>query len=356
MTDNRIEVSRTHGRLRRLLMDFQGATASVVAVTILVICGISPAYGQDIPGAQDHPDFPRIAETRIVGFSYSDYAEGQFHSSTKNRSLNLESAEGELTRLMYMGPKSLSPLAVVRNYQAAFETVGEVQENFFCKDRDCFRNLGGAFIWAQARRLTTDLGVDRYLYHQPKYYADQVYWYGTITGQTAEYVVSVYAATRKAEDDFMARRKFGPGQVLVHLDVVKTKEFEAKLEYVEADQISTELSTQGHVTLEGIFFDFGSDVLTPASQIALVEIAKALRDDPALKVYVVGHTDNVGSLESNLDLSNRRAASVAHSLANDHGIASDRLVATGVGLVAPIASNETEEGRAQNRRVELVKR
>ena len=105
-----------------------------------------------------------------------------------------------------------------------------------------------------------------------------------------------------------------------------------------------------------MFFDTGNDQLTAESAPALGEIAKALIALPELKLYVVGHTDNVGSIASNQDLSNRRAKSVAANLVKDYGVASDRLVPIGVGLAAPVTSNKTEEGKALNRRVELVER
>ena len=75
-----------------------------------------------------------------------------------------------------------------------------------------------------------------------------------------------------------------------------------------------------------------------------------------MKLWVVGHTDSTGEYEMNMDLSRRRAAAVIAALTGGHGIAADRLQPAGVGPLAPVASNDTEEGRAKNRRVELVKR
>jgi len=80
-----------------------------------------------------------------------------------------------------------------------------------------------------------------------------------------------------------------------------------------------------------------------------------LKANPTLKVYVVGHTDNVGVLAANIDLSKRRAASVVDALTTQYGISASRLQPYGDGPYAPIASNDAEDGRALNRRVELVK-
>jgi outer membrane protein OmpA-like peptidoglycan-associated protein len=105
----------------------------------------------------------------------------------------------------------------------------------------------------------------------------------------------------------------------------------------------------------GIFFDTGKSELKPESAAAVGEVAKLLKADAALKVYVVGHTDNVAALELNLRLSQARAEAVMQALMSQHGIAAARLAARGVGPLAPVASNDNEEGRAKNRRVELVK-
>ena len=80
-----------------------------------------------------------------------------------------------------------------------------------------------------------------------------------------------------------------------------------------------------------------------------------MKSETALKVFVVGHTDNVGGLEGNMKLSQDRADAVVQALVHDHGIAASRLKSFGAGPYAPVASNDTEDGRAKNRRVELVK-
>jgi len=111
---------------------------------------------------------------------------------------------------------------------------------------------------------------------------------------------------------------------------------------------------QGHVEVPGIFFDFSKSDVKPESKPALEQIAKLLLANPALRVWVVGHTDNVGSAESNLTLSNARAAAVIRVLTQQMGIAPKRLAPYGAGPYAPVATNKTDEGRARNRRVELV--
>ncbi|MCW8857819.1 MAG: OmpA family protein, partial [Kangiella sp.] len=85
------------------------------------------------------------------------------------------------------------------------------------------------------------------------------------------------------------------------------------------------------------------------------EIAKLLKDNSELKLLVVGHSDNQGDFDYNIDLSKRRAESVKQALVSNYGINAARLKPWGVGYAAPVASNKAEPGRAKNRRVELVK-
>jgi OOP family OmpA-OmpF porin len=114
------------------------------------------------------------------------------------------------------------------------------------------------------------------------------------------------------------------------------------------------LAESGHVEVPGIFFDFAKSAIKPESEPALREVAKLLSTNPALRVWVVGHTDNVGSAESNMTLSSPRAAAVVAYLTQKLGTDARRLTPHGPGPYAPLATNNTEEGRARNRRVELV--
>jgi outer membrane protein OmpA-like peptidoglycan-associated protein len=121
-----------------------------------------------------------------------------------------------------------------------------------------------------------------------------------------------------------------------------------------ADALSGSIKETGRVAVYGIYFDTGKADLKPESDPALAEIVKMLKADPGLKVYVVGHTDNVGQFTSNVKLSQDRAASVVNALVSKHAIAAARLIPFGCGPATPVASNKTDVGKAKNRRVELV--
>ena len=109
------------------------------------------------------------------------------------------------------------------------------------------------------------------------------------------------------------------------------------------------------MAIYGILFDTDSATIKPDSAPVLAEIAKLLQSRPSLNILVVGHTDNQGAFEYNMNLSGQRSNSVATYLAAQHGIDQGRMRSAGVGFLAPVSTNDTPAGRAKNRRVELVK-
>jgi OmpA-OmpF porin, OOP family len=122
-----------------------------------------------------------------------------------------------------------------------------------------------------------------------------------------------------------------------------------------AEAMGNDINSTGHVSVYGILFDTGLSEIKPESDSALVQISKLLTDNKTLNLYVVGHTDNVGTIDSNMKLSKDRADAVIKALVTKYGITATRLKAYGVASLVPVASNDTEEGKAKNRRVELVK-
>lgn len=118
--------------------------------------------------------------------------------------------------------------------------------------------------------------------------------------------------------------------------------------------VATQLAAEGHVRIYGINFDTDSDHLRADAKPAIDELLEALKLNPTWKVDIQGHTDATGGAAHNLDLSRRRAASVKAALVAA-GIAADRMTTAGFGQAKPVASNDSEIGRAQNRRVEVVK-
>jgi OmpA-OmpF porin, OOP family len=123
----------------------------------------------------------------------------------------------------------------------------------------------------------------------------------------------------------------------------------------DANSMASSIKETGKVAIYGIYFDTGKSVLKPESKLTLEEISKLLKADPNLKLYVVGHTDNTGMFDANIKLSMDRAIAVVNALVSQYSVNAARLKAFGDGPTSPVASNDKEEGKALNRRVELVK-
>lgn len=122
-----------------------------------------------------------------------------------------------------------------------------------------------------------------------------------------------------------------------------------------APQIEQALKDSGRAEVHGIYFDFGSATIKPQSEPVLKEIADAMAKNAAWKVNVAGYTDNVGADAANMDLSRRRASAVKDALIARFHVAAARLTTAGLGSTQPKEPNDTVEGRARNRRVELVR-
>jgi outer membrane protein OmpA-like peptidoglycan-associated protein len=293
---------------------------------------------------------PRVEGTIIRAYEHSPFDEGVFLVGVEDKKLQKTTVEGKLTRIVYIGTNEHSTLALLRNYQSALADLGEVEEKYSCRNNECPRYLPRSFTWTRSRPKT-DIQNPDYIYGVNAVgvpmYTDQLYYYGVVTTGESRFHVSLYSA------------KFTDGQfngrASVHLEISEEAGFEPTLVFVSAEEMSSAINTEGHVALYGIYFDFDSAQLKAESAPTLLEIAKSLGTNLDLKLYVVGHTDNKGSFDYNQSLSERRAQSVVTALVHDHGIGAGRLMPVGAGVIAPIASNDTEAGRALNRRVELVK-
>lgn len=140
----------------------------------------------------------------------------------------------------------------------------------------------------------------------------------------------------------------------VHLDMVEVKAMDRAMVVVDAEALGKDIETRGHALVYGIYFDTGKERIKAESKVAIDEVAKLLKNNSKLKLFIVGHTDDEGSIEYNMDLSSRRASAIKADLVTNYGIDVNRLGAVGMGFFSPVASNHSEKGRALNRRVELV--
>jgi outer membrane protein OmpA-like peptidoglycan-associated protein len=160
--------------------------------------------------------------------------------------------------------------------------------------------------------------------------------------------------SRPEGDVYLSLHVSAYGGVYAETYIVEVKPMESGLIKVTAAELQGGLAQSGHVEVPGILFDFNKSDVKPESKPSLDEIARMLKANPSMKVWVVGHTDSVGTVEANQKLSEARALAVVNTLVANYGIAAARLKGYGAGPLAPVATNKTEQGRAKNRRVELV--
>ena len=229
--------------------------------------------------------------------------------------------EGKVTRLNYADPAGRSTLEKYKNYEDALKAAGF----------EVLWTCAGYDVCGPQTNVPT-IGYFPYSSEQGRY---------------------LTARLKRAEGDVWVGLQVKPADTSIQ--IVEAKPMETGMVKVDADALGKSIMAEGHVPVYGIYFDTGKADLKPESSAALKEIAALLQKLPTLKIHVVGHTDNVGELAANLDLSRRRAAAVVAALTQTHGVAAARLRPEGVGPLAPVASNDTDAGKAKNRRVELVK-
>ncbi len=272
-----------------------------IALSFLLMMATVSVAQTDVEGSSEHPLFP----TRIPGYYITRYESTPFDVATMKDKNGVEvEASGKKTVIEYArkeNEKGASGIFVALNYQAALKKLKPTSER-----------IEGNWYWAQVKNGASEAWVH------------VAGWYGMgSTEQTDNYLVTI------VEKSLMEQ-------------------------VISAADISASIKATGHIALY-ILFDTGLATIKPESKPALEQIADMLKKEPTLKVYIVGHTDNQGSLESNIKLSLDRANAVVNELVTKYAVAGNQMIPKGVASLSPVSTNETEEGRKMNRRVELVK-
>ena len=263
----------------------------LICFAILISAHVCSAQTKDAAGCKDSPLISRFPGSVIIGCT--DKADDSFTFTLDAG--KKKAVEGEFHQVHYNFPQTASKPQVVRNLNTALRTAGYT--------------------------MVYDSGT-----------------YGDFTGHMGKTWIQIEISSS--------------GSILESI-VIETQLTQDVV--ANAAALGGSLASSGHTVVNGIQFDTGKAEVKPESTPALDEVANLLKGDAKLKLYVVGHTDNVGTLASNMDLSKRRAAAVVQLLVTKYGVSADRLSPYGDGPYAPLASNDTEDGRTLNRRVELVK-
>jgi outer membrane protein OmpA-like peptidoglycan-associated protein len=305
----------------------------------------------------------RVEGSTIKGFDQKDFDEYRLvsgpvsgYGNDGRRRKNLEEAltdensvhlEGKVWRLTYEVPKNRSTLEIIRSFQTELTKAG-FKTLYQCSDEQCggprpdvasgFAYVPNVHAGALADLLMKEAGFNV----MGDVSDDQRYLAAHLARAEGDVYVSVLALMLKAPH--------------VRLDVVEVKPLTSSLVAVNAATMASDIATRGSVALYGIYFDHDRAEVKPESRPTLSEIATLLKKNENLELIVVGHTDNNGTLEYNLDLSLRRAQAVVAALTSQFGVNRSRLDARGVGFLSPVAPNTSEETRAKNRRVQLIQR
>jgi outer membrane protein OmpA-like peptidoglycan-associated protein len=268
-------------------------------MSCLLVCSLAPALAaaqqKDAASCKDHPLL-----TRLPDYWIESCVQKQFDAYKFAVGKGQSQVEGQFWNLRYQPPRGLttkpSTLQVLRNVENAIKKVG------------------GTVLASDSSKETLKLEND-----------GKELWVEVWADYTGKYILTIVERAAMAQEIT-----------------------------ADADAFASGLRASGHVAVDGILFQTGKADLEPGSQRAIDEVTRLLKADGTLKLFVVGHTDNVGGVEANMRLSGDRAQAVVQALVRS-GIGAGRLKAFGNGPYAPVASNDAEAGRAKNRRVELVK-
>lgn len=283
-------------------------------------------------------------------------AQGEEYADDKKFTSTM-TVQGRVTRTLYVAPQGRSSLEVFANY------VEDLKAKGFTIAYECAKEACGpsfkllSYNWNNKASLVVSEEADTLRGMASQAMFDSVIdpRYALLKSGEAgnETYVSVLAAQNQG-GSFGDMSQALQDRVGVLLQIVEPKAREQKIVTLSADEIGADLANAGRVVLYGIFFDFDKAVIKPESQEQIDQMVAYLDGNPDVKVYVTGHTDNQGGLDYNLKLSGARAIALTKALAKA-GVDAKRMTPKAVGPLAPLASNDEEEGSAKNRRVELVK-
>lgn len=324
-----------------------------------------PYFTKDLQGAGDHPLTGRYGGSVILARTQKAFdeiklpsgkADGASYSNDKKFS-SMVTAQGVVTRSIYLAPEGRSSLEVTKNFNDAIAAKG-FDPVFRCSGEDC----GESFVvlkyrwdrpetkviganYDQLRRLLIEAAFDELI--------DVRYTLFKKSAPEGDTYVAVYGGTHSG-GTFGTYSEALRDRVGVLVEVVEPKAMDKRMVMVSAEEIGGDVAKQGKAIFYGIQFDFDKADIKPESESQLAEMAKFMKTNAQLRAFIIGHSDNKGTLDYNLSLSNKRADAVVKALVTRFGVDGKRMSSRGLGPLSPVATNRTEDGQAKNRRVELV--
>ncbi|RAO78362.1 OmpA family protein [Dyella jiangningensis] len=323
-------------------MLFSARRVIFIALTVFS----ATAMAADVSGAHDHPLVTRFTDSNIIGYQQVSYDKavlplGPLKPGSSDQFTAADVIEGRVTRIAYEAPAGKSLVEVYRNFSQALAKAG-FKTRFECTGSSC--GNGADFSDRVIQPLLEPM-------HARNAMTAALY---AASGDMQQLTARLERPEGRVDVSLLVAQADEKRPVGILLQIVEAQAMATGQVNVDAKAMSQGLSQQGHIALYGIHFTTDSANLAADSDATLAQMAQLLKNEPTLKVFIVGHTDNTGELNHNLALSQQRAESVIKALTTRYGIAAQRVAAKGVASYAPVASNRDEAGRAQNRRVELV--
>ena len=301
-----------------------------------------PSY--DVPGSHDLVLVPRYADARLISY---DQAKDEEATLPTGRFVDfgftsVRKIEGRVTRIAYAFPQMLSTIEVMNHYQDVLKGEG------FSIVFDCAGPEGcGGFSFGET--LTQQM-VEAHSGDEGNLIIDFLHPVG---GDIRYLLATMDRPEGKITLALAVARHVGrqPG---LFVEMVEERPEAGAAPVASATRIAAALRVQGRIALYSIHFVADKATMRPDSRSVLAQVSSVLHADPAMKLIIVGHSDDTGTVMHGTELSTARAETVMQALIRTWKVPVEQVSSTGVGPVSPIASNASEAGRALNRRIELV--
>ncbi len=303
--------------------------------------GLGAQRTSDISGASDYALVSRFDGSVIEYYKlikWDSYKLPVYPDNTKEPNYkNPLVLEGKIQRWQYSVSPDNNPAYVIRNFQKAFEDKG-------------YKILLNAKPGVDFGEGALGFEGDFYGGIQGLHLGRFGFAYKPLGNNTA---LIVAKTTANGKDIYIVEVASGfSNTTLITQDVIEVEA--AETGKVTAKSLSEGITQNGHIAVYDILFDTGKSEVKKESASALKQIADYLKANTDKHFAIVGHTDNTGDFQANMKLSQDRATAVMNILVNDYGVNPSQIQAYGVGSLSPVATNHTDDGKAQNRRVEIV--
>jgi len=301
-------------------------------VALMISTNLFAQRTTDIEGSKDYPLVSRFKGSIIEWYQVRNFDRYFILSLNDNKISNFE-IDGKITRIQYSVGKEHSVFEIFNSYENSLKG-SDFEILTTLNDKNCGANL-------QEQLYNDEFNGLNKLPREALNPGDDEFYYLAAKKniENKNIFIVVYTALER-------------GDLLVTFDAIEVQALEKGL--VTVKDLDSDLSQNGHIAIYGIHFDSGKSEIKQESAQTLKNIAEFLNTHPDKKYIIVGHTDNKGDFDVNLKLSLERANAVLNELVTSYNVKAAQLKVYGDGSTAPVATNSTNEGKAKNRRVEIV--